>query len=156
MDSAVYLGKAAKTAESAARNSSCSGDAPMNDVNREELNAKLSAVEARMDRRVADFHSEMRQAVADFKADMLRFQHDTTLQLHPLKGLKANVWSAAALVAATSVGIAALCFTVFDSGRNTGALVQETKQQVSEIRALSKHVEDQVKAIQALQQSDKG
>jgi hypothetical protein len=128
----------------------------MNDVNREELNAKLSAVEARMDRRVASFHSEMRHAVADFKTDMLRFQHETTLQLHPLRGLKANVWSAAAFIAATVVGIAAMCFTVFDSGRVTGTLVQETKQQVSEIRALSKHVEDQVKAIRTLQQSGEG
>lgn len=37
--------------------------------------------------------------------------------------------------------------------RATRALVQETRQQVSEISALSRHVEDQVKAIRTLQQS---
>lgn len=40
MDSAAYLGRAAKLAEPAAHNRLRNGDTLMNDVNREELNAK--------------------------------------------------------------------------------------------------------------------
>ncbi|MGH8447906.1 MAG: hypothetical protein ACRESD_01415, partial [Pseudomonas sp.] len=49
----------------------------MSDINREELDAKLSAVEARMDRRIADFQSDMRQAVSDFR-----------LEIQPIKSMK--------------------------------------------------------------------
>lgn len=104
----------------------------MNDINREELDAKLSAVEARMDRRIADFQGDMRQAVSDFR-----------LEIQPIKGMKANIWSATAVMIATIVAVVSLSFTAFDSGRETSALVQEAKQQSVETRKLLEQIQIQ-------------
>lgn len=104
----------------------------MNDMNREELDAKLSAVEARMDRRIADFQGDMRQAVSEFR-----------LEIQPIKGMKANIWSATAVMIATIVALVGLSFTAFDSGRETSALVQEAKQQSVETRKLLEQIQAQ-------------
>lgn len=108
----------------------------MNDINREELDAKLAAVEARMDRRIGDFQSDMRQAVSDFR-----------LEIQPLKGMKANIWSAAAVMIATIVAVVSLSFAAFDSGRETSVLVQEAKQQSVETRKLLEQIQAQQKNI---------
>lgn len=108
----------------------------MTDINREELDAKLSAVEARMDRRIGDFQSDMRQAVSDFR-----------LEIQPIKGMKANIWSATAVMIATIVAVVSLSFTAFDSGRETSALVQEAKQQSVETRKLLEQIQAQQKNI---------
>lgn len=108
----------------------------MNDINREELDAKLSAVEARMDRRIADFQGDMRQAVSDFR-----------LEIQPIKGMKANIWSATAVMVATIVAVVSLSFTAFDSGRETSALVQEAKQQSVETRKLLEQIQAQQKTV---------
>lgn len=108
----------------------------MSDINREELDAKLSAVEARMDRRIADFQSDMRQAVSDFR-----------LEIQPIKGIKANIWSATAVMVGTIVAVVGLSFTAFDSGRETSALVQEAKQQATETRQLLEQIQAQQKII---------
>lgn len=108
----------------------------MTDISREELDAKLSAVEARMDRRVADFQGDMRQAVSDFR-----------LEIHPLKGMKANIWSATAVMVGTIVAVVGLSFTAFDSGRETSVLVQEAKQQSVETRKLLEQIQAQQKSL---------
>lgn len=108
----------------------------MNDISREELDAKLSAVEARMDRRIADFQSDMRQAVSDFR-----------LEIQPLKGMKANIWSATAVMVGTIIAVVGLSFTAFDSGRETSVLVQEAKQQSLETRQLLDQIQAQQKAL---------
>ncbi|MDR0189409.1 hypothetical protein RCO22_10710 [Pseudomonas yamanorum] len=108
----------------------------MSDINREELDAKLSAVEARMDRRIADFQSDMRQAVSDFR-----------LEIQPLKGMKANIWSATAVMVGTIVAVVGLSFTAFDSGRETSELVQEAKQQATETRKLLEQIQAQQKSM---------
>jgi hypothetical protein len=115
-------------------------DPRMNDISREELDAKLSAVEARMDRRIADFQSDMRQAVSDFR-----------LEIQPLKGMKANIWSATAVMAGTIIAVVGLSFTAFDSGRETSVLVQEAKQQSLETRQLLEQIQAQQKALTAPQ-----
>lgn len=118
-------------------NKSSSDDtAKMNDINREELDAKLSAVEARMDRRIADFQGDMRQAVSDFR-----------LEIQPIKGMKANIWSATAVMIGTIVAVVGLSFTAFDSGRETSALVQEAKQQAVETRQLLEQIQVQQKNL---------
>ncbi|AQT94255.1 hypothetical protein [Pseudomonas azotoformans] len=108
--------------------------ATMSEINREELDAKLSAVEARMDRRIADFQGDMRQAVSDFR-----------LEIQPIKGMKANIWSATAVMIATIVAVVSLSFTAFDSGRETSVLVQEAKQQSIETRKLLEQIQAQQK-----------
>lgn len=108
----------------------------MNNINREELDAKLSAVEARMDRRIADFQGDMRQAVSDFR-----------LEIQPIKGMKANIWSATAVMVGTIVAVVALSFTAFDSGRETSVLVQEAKQQTVETRKLLEQIQAQQKSL---------
>ena len=108
----------------------------MSDINREELDAKLSAVEARMDRRIADFQSDMRQAVSDFR-----------LEIQPIKGMKANIWSATAVMVGTIVAVVGLSFTAFDSGRETSELVQEAKQQATETRKLLEQIQAQQKGM---------
>lgn len=110
---------------------------PMNDINREELDAKLSAVEARMDRRIADFQGDMRQAVSDFR-----------LEIQPLKGMKSNIWSATAVMVGTIIAAVGLSFTAFDSGRETSALVQEAKQQSLETRQLLEQIQRQQQSPQ--------
>jgi hypothetical protein len=118
-------------------NATGQGDTPvMNEINREELDAKLSAVEARMDRRIGDFQSDMRQAVSDFR-----------LEIQPIKGMKANIWSATAVMIATIVAVVSLSFTAFDSGRETSVLVQEAKQQTVETRKLLEQIQAQQKSI---------
>lgn len=118
-------------------NSEKRGDTgPMNDINREELDAKLSAVEARMDRRIADFQGDMRQAVSDFR-----------LEIQPIKGVKANIWSATAVMVGSIVAVVGVSFTAFDSGRETSALVQEAKQQTVETRKLLEQIQAQQKSL---------
>lgn len=118
-------------------NSRKQGDtASMNDINREELDAKLSAVEARMDRRIADFQGDIRQAVSDFR-----------LEIQPIKGMKANIWSATAVMVGTIVAVVGLSFTAFDSGRETSELVQEAKQQSVETRKLLEQIQAQQKSL---------
>lgn len=109
----------------------------MSDMNREELDAKLSAVEARMDRRIADFQGDIRQAVSDFR-----------LEIQPLKGMKANIWSATAVMVGTIIAAVSLSFTAFDSGRETSALVQEAKQQSLETKQLLEQIQRQQQATQ--------
>lgn len=118
-------------------NSRKQGDtASMNDINREELDAKLSAVEARMDRRIADFQGDIRQAVSDFR-----------LEIQPIKGMKANIWSATAVMVGTIVAVVGLSFTAFDSGREASELVQEAKQQSVETRKLLEQIQAQQKSL---------
>ena len=108
----------------------------MSEINRDELDAKLSAIEARMDKRISDFQADMRQAVNDFR-----------IEIQPLKGLKANIWSATAVIAGTIVAVVGLSFTAFDSGRETSAIVQETKQQAAETRKILEQIQAQQKMI---------
>lgn len=115
-------------------------DRHMNEITRDELDAKLSAVEARMDRRIADFQSDMRQAVSDFR-----------LEIQPLKGVKANIWSATAVMIGTIIAVVGLSFTAFDSGRETSVLVQEAKQQSLETRQLLEKIQAQQRALAAPQ-----
>lgn len=106
----------------------------MNDISREELDAKLQATEARMDARLERFDKDMRQAVSDFR-----------LEIQPLKNLKANIWGATAVTIGVMVAVLSYGVSSFDSGRDTSAVIQEMKQQSFETRQLL----EQIKAQQA-------
>lgn len=111
----------------------------MNEITREELDAKLQATEARMDARLERFDKDMRQAVSDFR-----------LEVQPLKNLKANIWGATAVTIGVMVAVLSYGVASFDSGRDTAAVIQEMKQQSFETRQLL----EQIKAQQATRQAD--
>lgn len=111
----------------------------MNDITREELDAKLQATEARMDARLERFDKDMRQAVSDFR-----------LEIQPLKNLKANIWGATAVTIGVMVAVLSYGVASFDSGRDTSAVIQEMKQQSFETRQIL----EQIKAQHAASQAD--
>lgn len=111
----------------------------MNDLTREELDAKLQATEARMDARLERFDKDMRQTVSDFRLEIL-----------PLKSLKANIWGATAVTIGVMVAVLSYGVASFDSGRDTSAVIQEMKQQSFETRQLL----EQIKAQQAAKPAD--
>jgi len=111
----------------------------MNEITREELDAKLEATEARMDARLERFDKDMRQAVSDFR-----------LEIQPLKNLKANIWGATAVTIGVMVAVLSYGVASFDSGRDTSAVIQEMKQQSFETRQLL----EQIKAQQAANQAE--
>lgn len=110
----------------------------MNDITREELDAKLAANEARMDARLERFDKDMRQVVSDFR-----------LEVQPLKSLKANIWSSTAFIIASVIAVASLSFGAFDSGRETSKLVEEAKQQAAENRKLLEQIDSKLRSIPA-------
>lgn len=112
----------------------------MNEITREELDAKLQATEARMDARLERFDKDMRQAVSDFR-----------LEIQPLKNLKANIWGATAVTIGVMVAVLSYGVASFDSGRDTSAVIQEMKQQSFETRQLL----EQIKAQQAVKPIEK-
>lgn len=111
---------------------SASHTKPMNDITREELDAKLQATEARMDARLERFDKDMRQAVSDFRLD-----------IQPLKSLKANIWGATAVSIGVIVAVLSYGVASFDSGRDTAAVIQEMKQQSFETRQLLEQIKAQ-------------
>ncbi|MGH8452264.1 hypothetical protein, partial [Pseudomonas sp.] len=65
-----------------------------------------------------------------------------------IKSMKANIWSATAVMVGTIVAVVGLSFTAFDSGRETSALVQEAKQQATETRQLLEQIQAQQKSLE--------
>ncbi|WP_440061495.1 hypothetical protein ACTAB0_11640 [Pseudomonas syringae] len=107
---------------------------PMSEMNREELDAKLSAVEARMDKRISDFGADMRQVVSDFRVEMA-----------PIKNLKTSIWSAAGFIVASMIAVIGLTVTGFYTGRDTSNLINEAKVQSQETRKLLEQIQLQQK-----------
>lgn len=112
-------------------------------ITRDELDSKLSAVEARMDLRVEKFSNSMQQIISELRVE--RANRDAQVmtaiaevdgKLEPLKGLRSTV----VITAVTSVlAIAAVIFaamsiyaTSFDSGRNTANEIQGVRQEFLE------------------------
>ncbi|MBI6749749.1 hypothetical protein [Pseudomonas syringae] len=106
----------------------------MSEMNREELDAKLSAVEARMDKRISDFGADMRQVVSDFRVEMA-----------PMKNLKTSIWSAAGFIVASMIAVIGLTVTGFYTGRDTSNLINEAKLQSQETRKLLEQIQLQQK-----------
>ena len=114
----------------------------MNSPTREEFNAKLEAIETRMDARVASIE----RAVADAIASARETRGD-------IKNLK---WTIIATAIATVLGIAAFNATVlsnmlasFESGKNTAAAQAEVKRNSEETAALIKKMREDLDARRA-------
>lgn len=121
--------------------------APMTDISREELDAKLEATNARVDARLASFESTVREtlsAIRQDSADMRGELKAIHVELGHLRNIKGSIWGAAGATIVAVIGItgAMLAYGVasFDSGRETSALIQEAKQQTSETRQLLEQI----------------
>lgn len=105
-------------------------------ITRDELDSKLSAVEARMDARIEKFSSDMKQVISELRVE--RADRDATVattmaevsgKLEPLKSLKVHMWAGVIAVAGVIVAAVALSTSSFDSGRNMTKDVQEIRQE---------------------------
>lgn len=106
------------------------GDKKLSDVTRYELDAKLEAIEARMDSRVASIQSEIRgflsaqqerdkrideQLAASRRESDQRFQA-AARDIDRLGNLKANIWGAMITTIVILVAVGALALTSFQAG----------------------------------------
>lgn len=127
-----------------------SDTSPMNDITREELDAKLDATNARLEARLSSFESAMRETLAAVRQDSAEMRGELKVmhsELSGLKNIKGSIWGAAG---ATVIGVggilaAMLSFGVanYDAGRETSQLVQESKQQTIETRQLLEQIQRQ-------------
>lgn len=129
----------------------------MNSVSREEINARVEAVEARMDARVAGMSSKLDTALAEMRADReantLRFSavSDAIRDIKDQgKTLKSNIWFAAATTIASVLAAWALAFSAFDSGRETSKSIAEATAQMKQLQM---QLEAQAKSAVAPQPS---
>lgn len=132
-------------------NSRKRGDtAPMNDITREELDAKIEATNARVEARLAGFEATVRETLAAVRQDSAESRGELKaihVELSYLKNLKANIWGAA-VVTITLVGaILAYGVSSFDSGRDTAQVVQEAKQQTADTQKLLEQIQAQQKIL---------
>lgn len=109
----------------------------MNDITRHELDAKLEAIEARMDGRVASIEnsvssmrSEMREFLAEqrerdkrFEAELAASRRESDQRfgsilrdVDRLGNLKANIWGAMVTTIVILVAVGALALTSFQAG----------------------------------------
>lgn len=122
----------------------------MSSINREEINARIEAVEARMDSRVASISLIVETALAEMRADRetnkLRFSA-VSEAIQDIKDqgktLKSNIWFAAATTIASVLAAWALAFSAFDSGRETSKNIAEATAQMKQLQA---QLEAQAKA----------
>lgn len=105
-------------------------NAIMNDLSRYELDAKLEAIEARMDGRVASIQSEIAVFLAeqrerdkrlDERLEEGRRESDQRFQavirdIDRLGNLKANIWGAMATTIVILLAVGALALTSFQAG----------------------------------------
>ncbi|WP_085747327.1 hypothetical protein [Pseudomonas sp. R45(2017)] len=124
--------------------------ASMNDITREELDAKIEATNARVEARLAGFEATVRETLAAVRQDSAESRGELKaihVELSYLKNLKANIWGAA-VVTITLVGaILAYGVSSFDSGRDTAQVVQEAKQQTAATQKLLEQIQAQQKAL---------
>lgn len=121
----------------------------MNEITREELDAKLEATNARVDARLAQFESTVREALAAIRQDSAELRGELKaihVDLSYLKNLKANIWGAAVVAIGLVGAMQAYGVASFDSGRETTRLVQEVKQQAIETRQVLERIQAQLNA----------
>lgn len=120
----------------------------MSDVTREEISARLEAVEARMDARVAGMSAKLDTALAEMRADReansVRFAavaKDIGDIKADLSGTKAsfrtvigNVWGAAVATITIVAAIVGFGIAAFDSGRETSKSIAEATAQMKQLQ----------------------
>ena len=132
----------------------------MDALTREEVDARLEAIEARMDGRVADIQAavrviEERSRNADARMDRM----EATIQATnaAVASLRTTIIiTAITAVLATVFGIAAFNATVlssmvasFESGKNTAAAQAETNKQSEKAAELLRQVQQDLSALRA-------
>lgn len=115
----------------------------MSEINREEIDAKLEATQAKVDARLAGFEGTVRETLAAVRQDSAEMRGELKLihaQLGDLQNIKRSIWGAAA---ATIIGVAGIIATMlsfgiasFDTGRETSQLVESAKQQTEATQKL--------------------
>jgi Flp pilus assembly protein TadB len=134
-------------------------DGPMNAPTREEFNARIEAVEARMDGRVTAIQASIEGFMGRMEERLLRTddrfariensQRETQASLGSLK--TTIIVTAVSTVLAIVLGVAAFNATVlsnmvasFESGKEMSAAQAEVKRQTEETAALLKQMQQQL------------
>ena len=120
----------------------------MNDITREELDARLENQQLKVDARLKEFEGKVTDGLTQMNHSLQLLDKD----LAGVRGLKGTIIlnSILSVIAIVGIVIAVMSYGVanFDSGRDTSAAIQDMKQQSLETRALL----EQIKAHQASKQ----
>jgi len=101
-------------------------NAYMNTPTREEFEARMAAAEARADARFIAFEKTIADAVGSLRLDISEVAGEikaANVEMAHLKNFKANIWGSAATVIGALLALASIAVAMFESGRNTAALV---------------------------------
>lgn len=120
-----------------------SNTTPMNDITREELDAKLQVHDLKVEARLKDFENKVADGITQVNHSLQLLDKD----LSAFRGIKATIIlnSVISVIAIVGIVIGVMAYGVssFDSGRDTAAIVQELKQQNSETRQLLEQIKAQ-------------
>lgn len=94
-----------------------------------ELDARLEAVEARMDKRVEEIHGDLRESFAELKAQNNNIQGR-------LGSITNQIWTVAAIISATIIGVFTIYIVSFDSGRDTAISQQAAPAIIQQFPAM--------------------
>lgn len=116
---------------------------PMNDITREELNARLENQQLKVDARLKEFEGKVTDGLMQMNHSLQLLDKD----LAGVRGLKGTIIlnSILSVIAIVGIVIAVMAYGVanFDSGRDTSAAIQEMKQQSAETRQLLEQMKAQ-------------
>lgn len=129
-------------------------------ITKDLLDARLEAIEARMDARVAGMSSKLDTALAEIRADretntirlaaMTDSIKDVKDQVNEVKeqgkSLRGSVWGAAVATITIVAAIVAFGISAFDSGRETSKSIAEATVRMEKLQA---QIEAQAKAQQS-------
>jgi len=115
----------------------------MNDITREELNARLENQQLKVDARLKEFEGKVTDGLMQMNHSLQLLDKD----LAGVRGLKGTIIlnSILSVIAIVGIVIAVMAYGVanFDSGRDTSAAIQEMKQQSAETRQLLEQMKAQ-------------
>lgn len=119
---------------------------PMNDITREELNARLENQQLKADARLKDFEGRIADGFTQINHSLQLLDKD----LSGVKGLRGTIItnSILSVIAIVGIVIAVMAYGVanFDSGRDTASAIQEVRQQSAETKALLEQIKAQQEA----------
>lgn len=115
----------------------------MNDITREELDARLENQQLKVDARLKEFESKVTDGLTQMNHSLQLLDKD----LDGVRGLKGTIIlnSILSVIAIVGIVIAVMAYGIanFDSGRDTSAAIQEMKQQSAETRLLLEQMKAQ-------------
>nr|WP_315436132.1 hypothetical protein [uncultured Pseudomonas sp.] len=115
----------------------------MNDITREEFNARLDLQQLKVDARLKEFEGKVTDGLTQMNHSLQLLDKD----LAGVRGLKGTIIlnSILSVIAIVGIVIAVMAYGVanFDSGRDTAAAFQEMKQQSAETRLLLEQMKAQ-------------